>query len=111
MLAGQGRLCTALLRHAPAVVFPKNGAEGVYAVALGPDPARVRCPQAVGIAVKCADGADRGYFPVVVDLLRHLGALPDGVPNALAEFHAARVRNTRDEEVGEIRCAVAWGKA
>ena len=110
MLAGQQRLCTALLKSVPSLRFAKNGAEGVYAVALGPDPARAHCPEAVGIAVKIGDGSDRGYFPVVVDVLRHLGAFVNGVPNALQSFHVQKIVNTRDQQVGEVRCAQSWGE-
>ncbi|MGE3173523.1 MAG: asparaginase [Planctomycetota bacterium] len=112
LLAGRGRLCTALVRTAPGRVFAKNGAEGVYAAALAPDPQRRRCPGAVGIAVKAHDGSDRGYQPVVVDLLRHLGAFGDGattVPDDLRGFWQPAVRNTRGDEVGAVRCAVDWG--
>lgn len=109
MLAGQKRLCTALLKSARSVRFAKNGAEGVYAVALGPDPARTRCPEAVGIAVKVDDGSDRGYESTVVDLLAWLGAFDGAAPAPLASFHVQKVMNTREQQVGEVRCAVAWG--
>lgn len=110
LVAGQQRLCTALLKSVPAVRFAKNGAEGVYAVALAPDPSRVRCPHAIGIAVKIGDGSDRGYLPVVVDLLLHLGALPHTVPAPLVPFHVQTVKNTRDQEVGFVRCVHPWGE-
>lgn len=109
MLAGQKRLCTALLRASPKVRFAKNGAEGVYAVALAPDPARARCPEAVGIAVKVDDGSDRGYESTVVDLLSWLGAFAGPVPAALQGFWQPKVMNTREQQVGEVRCVVGWG--
>ncbi len=108
LLSGRERLCAHLLAALPCAAFPKNGAEGVYAVALAPDPARRRCPGGVGIAIKVADGAERGYQPVVVDLLRHLGAFAGDVPAALADWHRLPVRNTRKERVGEVACAVDW---
>jgi L-asparaginase II len=108
LLAGEKRFCTALLRQWPGRVFAKNGAEGVYVVALAPDPARRRWPGALGIAVKIDDGSDRGYQPVVVDLLRQLGALPAPLPDALARFHRQPLRNTQQKLVGEVHCVAAW---
>lgn len=109
MLAGQKRLCTALLRATPKIRFAKNGAEGVYAVALEKDPARVRCPEAIGIAVKVDDGADRGYESTIVDLLAWLGAFAGPVPAALQDYWQPKVMNTREQQVGEVRCVVGWG--
>jgi L-asparaginase II len=111
LFAGEHRLCTALLRALPGRILPKNGAEGVYALALPPDPARRACPAGVGIAVKVDDGGERGYQPVLLDLLLRLGALDPPLPPALAAFHVQPVVNTRGERVGEARCAVDWAQA
>jgi L-asparaginase II len=108
LLAGERRLCTALLRQWPGRVFAKNGAEGLTAVALAPAPARRRFPGALGLAVKVDDGDERGYRGVVVDLLQALGALPHELPAALATFHRAELRNTQQLVVGEVRPAVTW---
>lgn len=108
LLSGEKRFCAALLRTMPGRMFAKNGAEGVYAVALAPDPRRRLCPGGLGIAIKISDGSERGYQPVIVDLLRHLGAFADGVPPALHGWHVPSVKNTRGAVVGDIRCAVDW---
>ncbi|HLQ38389.1 MAG TPA: asparaginase [Planctomycetota bacterium] len=107
LLAGPTRFCTALLRTQPGRMFAKNGAEGVYAVGLAPDPARRRCPGGVGIAIKVQDGSERAYQPVVVDLLLALGCWPQ-VPQSLCDWHVQPLRNTRGEPTGEVRCAVDW---
>ena len=108
-VAGERRFCTALLRTWPGRVFAKNGAEGVYAVALAPDPSRGRLPRALGIAVKVDDGAERGYQAVVVDLLRALGAFGGAtVPDALAPFHVPPLHNTQHRVVGDVHCVVPW---
>jgi L-asparaginase II len=99
ILAGEGRLCTALIRSAPGRIYCKNGAEGVYAFGL---PGR-----GVGVAIKIDDGSERGYLPVVVDLLRELSLWPD-VPDRLREFHRVPVRNTQKVRVGEVSSAVEW---
>lgn len=111
LLSGPRRMCCALIRSLPVAAFPKNGAEGVYCVALAPDPSRPRCPGGVGIAIKIDDGSTRGYEPVVVDLLRELGAFRGAVPDALAEWRAPVVKNTRGVEVGTVRCAADWSAA
>jgi L-asparaginase II len=99
LLAGEGRLCTALVRALPGKVYPKNGAEGIYAVGL---PGRN-----IGMAIKVADGQERGYLPVVVDALRALGMF-DEVPDSLRDFHRVPIYNTQKRHVGDVTCAVAW---
>ncbi|MCA8965577.1 MAG: asparaginase [Planctomycetes bacterium] len=109
LLQGEGLLCTSLVQQLPGRCFPKNGAEGVFAVALAPDPARRRCPGAVGIAVKIDDGSQRGYEPVVVDTLRWLGAFGgEQVPAALRSFWRVPIENTQRRPVGEVRCTMEW---
>jgi len=110
LFSGTRHLSAALLRSLPGFVLPKNGAEGVYALALLPDPRRTRCPGPIGIAVKVDDGDSRGYQPVVVDLLRELGAFgKDGVPASLQQWHRVPLRNTLGEAVGEASCTLDFG--
>ena len=112
LLAGEQRLCTALVRQWPGRAFAKNGAEGVYVLSLMPDPDRVRLPGALGIAVKVDDGAERGYQPVIVDLLRWLGAFGAAeVPAALRGFARPPIANTRKESVGAVVSVVEWERA
>lgn len=109
LLAGEQRLCTALVRQWPGRAFAKNGAEGVYVLSLMPDPDRVRLPGALGIAVKVDDGAERGYQPVIVDLLRWLGAFAGAeVPAPLQRFWRVPVPNTQKQLVGEVHSVVDW---
>lgn len=108
-LAGEHRLCTALVRTWPGRSFAKNGAEGVYVMALAPDPKRARYPGALGIAVKADDGAERGYQPVVIDLLRWLGAFGgDAVPEPLMRFARIPISNTQKVPVGEVHSVAEW---
>lgn len=113
MLAGAGRLCTELVRCLAGRAFAKKGAEGVYAVALMPDPARVRWPGAIGIAMKIDDGNERGYQTVVTDLLCWLGVFGDGapLPPTLQPFHRQELRNTQARPVGDVRCIAPWPQA
>lgn len=102
LVAGERRFCTALLRAFPGRAFAKNGAEGVYALGLAADPARRGCPGPLGIAVKIDDGNERGYWPVVVEALRQLGAFGNDVPAALAAFHRVPLVNTQKKPIGEV---------
>lgn len=98
-LAGKGQLTTELCAALPGRVFPKNGAEGVYALGVvGRD---------LGLAVKIDDGHERGYLPVVVDALRRLEVLA-AVPPNLEAFARVPVLNTQRRDVGAVESALAW---
>ncbi|MBL8723907.1 MAG: asparaginase [Planctomycetes bacterium] len=109
LVAGAERFCTALLRCWPGAAFAKNGAEGVYALGLAPDPARREFPQGLGLAVKIDDGAERAYWPVVVDALQRLLAFGSaGVPAALQPFASVPLHNTQKLRIGEVRSVLPW---
>ena len=109
LVAGERRFCTALLRCWSGRVFAKNGAEGVYGVSLAPDPQRPRWPGAIGIAVKIDDGNERGYQPVIVDLLLALGAFAGAQPPASVRgFHRLALHNSQQKPTGEVQCVMSW---
>jgi L-asparaginase II len=99
MVAGTGRLCSALIGETGGRVVPKTGAEGVYCATL-PD-------AGLGIALKVEDGARRAADVALVEVLAALDVLEEGELEALAPWRRPAVRNTRDERVGEIRGEVA----
>lgn len=70
-IAGSGRVCTELVTAAPRDLFPKSGAEGVYAIGVGG-----RGKGAAGIAIKVDDGAARGYRPLLPALIESTRLLP-----------------------------------
>lgn len=77
------RLCTAIVRASGGRLFPKIGAEGVYAVGrAGDGPGRGR-----GFALKMDDGDKRGLEPLVVGLLERFGWL---APAELAQLERYR---------------------
>ena len=89
LVAGAGRLDTAVLGRLGGQVLVKSGAEGVYCGAL-PE-------QGLGFALKIDDGAKRAAEPVTVRLVsrfypavQHMGPDP-------------RLTNWRGVEVGEMR--------
>ena len=98
LVAGTGRLNTALLRAAGEMVLAKTGAEGSIGVGL-----RARC---LGISVKVSDGNGRALGPVVAEVLHGLGALRGKQGEEFRRRHSPTlVRNARGERVGEVRAA------
>lgn len=126
-VAGTGRLCTALMERAGAGatadpggsdppagraraageggpragagdagegLFVKTGAEGVYCAGLS--------GRGLGVALKVEDGAKRAADPALVRILESLDALPPDPDGTLEPFRRPPIRNTRDEEVGEL---------
>ena len=93
LVGGTDRFDTLVMSEAPGVVC-KIGAEGVHSAAIVSD--------GIGIALKVEDGASRAQYPALLALLQHLGALPDPLPQRLAEIARKPVRDTRHEVVGEI---------
>ncbi|MFD0388431.1 asparaginase [Tistrella bauzanensis] len=99
LIAGQGRLCSALAGRAPGRVLAKVGAEGVYAAAL---PAL-----GLGVALKVEDGAVRAAETALVAVLARLGALDAADLEALAPWSRRGVTTWAGAEVGTIRPADA----
>jgi L-asparaginase II len=98
MVAGSGRVCTALMRQAAGRLFAKVGAEGVYCVGV---------PGAeLGIALKVEDGAARAVAPAILAVLRELDLISEDDFGALHSFAYAELLNTRGEPVGQIRPAI-----
>jgi L-asparaginase II len=95
MVAGPGRFTTRLMEATGGRVLGKEGAEGLYGLA-------VRGPVALGIAVKIADGGERCRDGVVLDVLRQLGSLSGAEFEALSGFHRRPLFNHRGLRVGEV---------
>jgi len=95
MVAGPGRFTTALAAATGGRLIGKEGAEGVYGVAI-------RGPVALGLAVKLADGGERARDTVVLELLGQLGALSGAEKAALAPYYRPVLRNHRGLAIGEI---------
>lgn len=98
LVAGTGRLCTALMTHLPDIVA-KTGAEGVF-VALLPR-------QGLALALKAEDGASRA---AEVALLAVLAKLLPNEPGfeALAPFARPTLQNVAGKAVGRILPAPGW---
>jgi L-asparaginase II len=95
MVAGDGRFDTELMRAGDGRFVAKGGAEGVHVVAV-PE-------QGLGLVVKVADGSDRGYRLVVIEILRRLGLLDDGAAQALAEKQGQKTqKNFAGRAIGDL---------
>jgi L-asparaginase II len=95
LVAGEGRLCTELMRCTEGRVFAKLGAEGVYCIGV---------PGAeLGIALKVEDGAMRAVAPAALELLRQLDLISEDDLGALIEHAYPPVTNSCGDVVGQLR--------
>ncbi len=99
LIAGsRKRLCTDLLRVSQGRLFPKIGAEAVYAVGLR--------EEGKALAVKIDDGGLRGLHALVCALLERLGWLDAAAMEALGPWRDPVLRNWAGLEVGKIEVLV-----
>ncbi len=95
-MAGEGRLCTRLMRLVDGHAFVKTGAEGVYCATI-PD-------MGIGIALKIDDGSGRAAECAVAAVL---SGLMGEYATELGRLARTPVHNVRGVTVGEIRPAPA----
>jgi L-asparaginase II len=100
MVAGSGRFCTEVIRHAPVPLVVKTGAEGVFTAAV---PGR-----GIGIALKIDDGAARAAAVALGAILVSIGAFGGEVRNTLADHLQPVVCNRAGLAVGHVRPVAAW---
>jgi L-asparaginase II len=98
LLAGTGRLCSAIARSDGGRVLAKVGAEGVYCASV-PD-------LGLGLALKAMDGSRRAAEAALLALLVTYGAVGEEAAEALAAVACPPIRDTRGDVVGAVR--VAW---
>lgn len=97
ILAGTGRLATDLIKQTGAKFLAKDGNEGIFCIAV---PAK-----GWGIALKIEDGHLRAFGPAVVSLLNQLDLLTTAENEALAGYAYKKIKNYRNEVIGQIRPA------
>ena len=100
LVAGEGKPCTELMRACGGKAALKGGAEGYY---IGILPGL-----GLGIALKVADGADRGKDSAIAALLIRLGVL-DPAHQAARRLVGGPQHNRRGTVVGQIRAAPGLG--
>ena len=99
LIAGsRGRICTELSRVTRGRLFPKIGAEGVYAVG---DRATGRA-----LAVKIDDGGKRALHAVVVELLNRFEMIEDAEARALESWVHRDLLNHAGLTVGRTEVVV-----
>ena len=109
-VAGAWSMTTPLMQAFGGELLAKEGAEGLYAMAIAPSLVgaltgrlRVADDVAVGIALKIHDGSmARGRNPVILKTLEILGADIVSAPE-LQPFRRQQVLNVIGKIVGEVR--------
>ncbi len=96
-IGGTGEPDTDLMDVSGGRIVAKVGAEGLLCMAL-PE-------QAIGIAMRFADGSTRCHAVVAMEVLRQLGFLEPAVGAAMRERHDPALRNHNGWRVGELRPA------
>jgi len=112
-VAGAWSMTTPLMEAFGGELLAKEGAEGLYAMALAPSLVaaltgrlRVADDVAVGIALKIHDGSmGRGRNPVILKTLEVLGADVASAPE-LQPFRRPQVTNVVGKIAGEVRAEV-----
>ena len=95
LIAGQhGRICTALARASAGRIFPKVGSDGVYVLGVrGADR---------GLAIKVDDGAFRGFYALLIELLRRFGFLGEPELAELASWRDDPLLDWAGQPVGRV---------
>lgn len=95
MVAGKDRFCTDFMKAGNGRFFGKLGAESVYTIGDK--------ETGIGIAVKIEDGDyTRALYPFVMEILIQLNLLTDSQIESLQLYHKPKIRNKRNEIIGEI---------
>jgi len=96
LVAGRGRLCTAVMRAYPGRVLAKVGAEGVYGAAL--------TDRELGVALKVEDGHYWAAVVALVAVLEQLGLDPSP-RTQVAAYAELPAKNVRGAIVGTLAAA------
>lgn len=105
MVRGPKGFDTELMRVLPKTIAAKGGAEGYQALAIAPGAFGPNSP-ALGVAIKCADGAHRATAPVALEVLSQLEVIGEAELNALAPFGFGPrqpIKNWRGLLAGDMR--------
>ncbi len=98
MVAGHGSFDSTLMEVAGDIVTCKGGAEGLQMIGVK--------GRNMGMAVRSSDGSFRGSRPAALSVLRELGVLTEDCWTQMESFASPKMRNCRDEVVGETVSAL-----
>jgi L-asparaginase II len=96
----EGRSCTQLMNAYGRTLIAKEGAEGVYALAILPSN---DFPHGLGIAVKIEDGDNAAAVITVLETLRQLSPQPHVHPEQIDTALNGQLRSFRGTVVGHRR--------
>ena len=94
MVGGTNRFCTDFMSVGGGRFFGKAGAEGVYCIGDS--------QTGLGIAAKVEDGNGRAVYPAIMEALAQLELLTNEQIEKLKEYHHPKLRNSRNEVIGEL---------
>ncbi|MFD1037397.1 asparaginase [Virgibacillus byunsanensis] len=94
MVGGTNRFCSDFMTVGEGRFFGKAGAEGVYCIG--------DTETGIGIAAKVADGNGRAVYPAVMEVLVQLELLTNDQIEQLEEYYHPKLRNARNEIIGEL---------
>ena len=94
MVSGHGAFDTELMLLTEGEIVSKSGAEGIQCVA--------RIGEAMGLAIKVADGAKRAKYAIAIHILKQLGWISPTVAEALAEKFMKLSEYKRLQPMGEL---------
>ena len=102
LVAGKERLCTALMEQLAPQVLVKVGAQGVY-TAVVPE-------QGIGIALKIDDGNEMAARVALGAVLQATGAVDTTTAQALEDYLAPSLTNSRGEVIGRAEPSSEWSQ-
>lgn len=95
IVGGTHRFDSDVMTALPRQLFTKVGAEGVFCGYF---------PEAdFGVAIKCADGSERGASAIMAAVIQSVLKMPDDMPENLAKHMQPKLTNWRGIAVGEIQ--------
>lgn len=102
MLSGYKEFCTDLGIASEGRIIGKVGSEGLYCLAV-PE-------KKFGVCIKITDGNERGVYPVVIHLLKKLGALTPSAAGKLVQWAYPPIQNHRGTVTGYALPVFSTGK-
>lgn len=95
MVAGEARVCTAIIRSSKGRIVAKGGGEGIYCVGDR--------KTGIGVCLKVEDGSARAVAPTAIEAMRQLGLLDESELEDLRDYRTTPVTNHIGKVVGAVR--------